>query len=379
MCSELRVITARTGAKMNRQGYGLLVGAMGAVLVVAGCQTGSSNLSGEDGGAVAADAQGIVTAEKDIESPGVFNMTGEALWDGRPSLGGVWVAHSSVKEPERVMIRNTKNGKSVVGALFRRERENPGPSVQVSSDAAEALGMLAGQPASLTIVALRRQELDLTSADEVTPETEAAAAEAAQKADEKTAAGSATPAPDAAAPVGAATDVADDTVADEAAVADDAAADATEMAPEPKKNRGLFGGLFKRKPKPEDAMTAPVADAATGGAIDAAPLDPVVGAATAGIEAAEAKQAAQPAASASDATLKRAYVQIGIFSTEANATRAVGQMEKAGMTARVVPDQSNGKTYWRVIVGPASSVADRDALAAKVKGLGYPDAYPVSK
>lgn len=367
---------------MNRQGYGLLAGAMGAVLVVAGCQTGSSSLTGNDGGAVAADAQGIVTAEKDIELPGVFNMTGEALWDGRPSLGGVWVAHPSVKDPERVMIRNTKNGKSVVGALFRRERDNPGPSVQVSSDAAEALGMLAGQPANLSIVALRRQELDLTSADEVTPETEAAAAAKvadAKPADGKGAAGKAaapapTPKTGAVAPA----------VAGAAAAATDAAVeDAATMAPEPPKKKGLFGGLFKRKPKAEDAMAAPAAGAATAGAINSAPLDPVVGTATAGIAAAEAKQAAKPAAPtpapASDPTLKRAYVQIGIFSSEANAKRAVGQMQKAGMTAKVAPDQSNGKTYWRVIVGPATSVTDRDALATKVKGLGYPDAYPVSK
>lgn len=365
---------------MNRQGYGLLAGAMGAVLVLAGCQTGSSSLTGKDGGNVAADAQGIVTAEKDIESPGVFNMTGEALWDGRPSLGGVWVAHSSVKEPERVMVRNTKNGKSVVGALFRRERENPGPSVQVSSDAAEALGMLAGQPASLTIVALRRQELDLTSADEVTPETEAAAA--AKVADAKPAEGKAADGKTAAAPAPAsdsepAAAVVAGAAAAGAAETDAAAKDAAAVVPEPKK-KGLFGGLFKRKPKAEDAMTAPVAGAAAAGAIDAAPLDPVVGTATAGIAAAEAKQAAKPAAPASDATLKRAYVQIGIFSSEANAKRAVEQMQKAGMTAKVAPDQSNGKTYWRVIVGPATSVADRDALATKVKGLGYPDAYPVS-
>ena len=147
------------------------------------------------------------------------------------------------------------------------------------------------------------------------------------------------------------------------------------VAEAPKKKRGLFAGLFKRKPKAEDTMTAPVAAGATGGAIDAAPLDPVVGTAAAGIAAAEAKQAAPAAQPA----LKRAYVQIGIFSTEANATRAQGQMQKAGLLSRVVPDQSNGKTYWRVIVGPADSVAGRDAMAAKVKGIGYPDAYPVSK
>lgn len=371
---------------MNRQGYGLLAGAMGAVLVLAGCQTGNSSLTGKDGGAPAADAQGIVTAEKDIESPGVFNMTGEALWDGRPSLGGVWVAHSSVKDPERVMIRNTKNGKSVVGALFRRERDNPGPSVQVSSDAAEALGMLAGQPSNLSIVALRRQELDLTSADEVTPETEAAAAEAAKAADGKKDAAAApvaatasdAPAANAAAATGAAAVV--DGAKTGAAATDTMAADMA-ATPEPKKKKGLFGGLFKRKPKAEDAIAAPVVGAAGSGQIDAAPLDPVVGTATAGIAAAEAKQAAKPATPApvSDPTLKRAYVQIGIFSTEANAKRAVEQMQKAGMTAKFVPDQSNGKTYWRVIVGPATSVADRDALAGKVKGLGYPDAYPVSK
>ncbi len=336
----------------------MLAGAAGAALLLAGCQTGTSPFSQEAVTTPGAE-QGIVTMEQDIESPDVFNLNGEALWDGRPSLGGVWVAHSSVKDPERVMIRNEKNGKSVVGALFRREIDNPGPSIQVSSDAAEALGMLAGQPAKIAIVALRRKEVDLTPASEVTPETEAAAVAAASPE-------AATGAADAQTPAAAATDLAttEPVVAGEAPVAE-----------APKKKRGLFAGLFKRKPKVEDTMTAPVAAGATGGAIDAAPLDPVVGTAAAGIAAAEAKQAAP----ATQPSLKRAYVQIGIFSTEANATRAQGQMQKAGLLSKVVPDQSNGKTYWRVIVGPADSVAGRDAMAAKVKGIGYPDAYPVSK
>ena len=54
-------------------------------------------------------------------------------------------------------------------------------------------------------------------------------------------------------------------------------------------------------------------------------------------------------------------------------------MGKAGLTAHVRPDQSQGKTFWRVIIGPASSVAQRDDMAAKVKSLGYPDSYPVVK
>ncbi|MBQ1202633.1 MAG: SPOR domain-containing protein, partial [Loktanella sp.] len=49
-------------------------------------------------------------------------------------------------------------GQFVTGALFRRERDNPGPLLQVSSDAAEALAMLAGAPTELSVTVLRRQE-----------------------------------------------------------------------------------------------------------------------------------------------------------------------------------------------------------------------------
>jgi rare lipoprotein A len=46
--------------------------------------------------------------ERDVEAPEVFDVTDEGLWDGRPSLGGVWVAHPDATDPERVMIRNTE-------------------------------------------------------------------------------------------------------------------------------------------------------------------------------------------------------------------------------------------------------------------------------
>lgn len=97
------------------------------------------------------------TTGDDIEAPDAFFASEAGLWDGRPSLGGVWVAHPDVNEPERVIIRNADNDTFVVGALFRRERNFPGPRLQISSDAAEALGMLAGAPADLTVTALRKQ------------------------------------------------------------------------------------------------------------------------------------------------------------------------------------------------------------------------------
>ncbi|MES2549935.1 MAG: SPOR domain-containing protein, partial [Pseudomonadota bacterium] len=102
---------------------------------------------------------------RDIEAPEIYQATDSALWDGRPSLGGIWVAASDVVNPERVVIFNPASGKSITGALFKRERENPGPRLQLSSDAAEALGILAGQPTEIRVTALRKEEVAEPAAD----------------------------------------------------------------------------------------------------------------------------------------------------------------------------------------------------------------------
>jgi len=117
--------------------------------------------------------------ERDVEAPDVFQVTEAGLWDGRPSLGGVWVAHPDAQEPERVIIRNSSNGKFVIGALFRREREIPGPRLQASSDAAAALGMLAGAPVELNVTALRRETEELPSETSETPLSDTIQSEAA--------------------------------------------------------------------------------------------------------------------------------------------------------------------------------------------------------
>ena len=138
-----------------------------AILVAGAILTGCENLEGftflnpgeETAEDASADGRATKLIERDVEAPDVFSATEAGLWDGRPSLGGVWVAHPDVKDPERVIIRNVTNDKFVIGALFRRERDNPGPRLQASSDAAAALGMLAGQPIELNVTALRREEV----------------------------------------------------------------------------------------------------------------------------------------------------------------------------------------------------------------------------
>jgi cell division septation protein DedD len=161
-----------------RQGWRIGIAAA-AIAVVTGCTEGAGLpglLAAPTGEGAAAAAPR--TVERDVDSPEVFEVKAEGLWDGRPSLGGIWVAHPSVKDPERVRITNTATGKAVEGALFRREREVPGPAIQVSAEAAAAIGLLAGQPTDLHVVALRRVAVEIApepAADEAAAPVAAAA------------------------------------------------------------------------------------------------------------------------------------------------------------------------------------------------------------
>ena len=261
----------------------------------------------ETGGAPEPGAP-IKTVERDVEAPDVFSATEAGLWDGRPSLGGVWVAHPDVSEPERVIIRNPGNNKFVVGALFRRERDIPGPRLQISSDAAEALGMLAGAPVELNVTALRKEEVPVEA-----PAQEIAIEEV-------------------------------DAVSEPAAI--------------------------------ETTTLDPIASAAA--AIDAAePASPGIQPSAAPeqpIQAAAAAPAPRPTAS----TLAKPFIQIGIFSVEANATRTSNRMRDAGIVPLTKTFERDGKTFWRVVVGPATSSAERGQLLNKAKEEGFTDAYAVT-
>ena len=296
--------TVSLGAKM--MGYNFIFSkqirmsfALAAIFGLVACdETGKFALPSLAPGAITsgdaatpANQNSTQLVDRDVEAPDVFQLTDQGLWDGRPSLGGVWVAHPDATDPERVIIRNSSNGKFVIGALFRRERENPGPSLQVSSDAAEALGLLAGAPASLNVTALNREE---------------AAVE----------------------PVIAAT----------------------------------------------TDFDAPTNIAGT-------QLDPIAGAAAA-IDAAEVVALAPipaptptPTASSS---LTKPFIQIGIFSIEANARRTAERLRGDGISSHVLAQESQGRKFWRVIVGPAPTQADRATILGKVKVLDFTDAYFVT-
>jgi predicted HNH restriction endonuclease len=235
-----------------------------------GCVEGAGTGNGTQGQTTVAPASVRAGSGREVEAPEVFQVTDSGLWDGRPSLGGIWVASPDVTDPERVVIVNPATGKSVNGALFRRERDNPGPPLQVSSDAAEALGMLAGQPTSLRVTALRKPaeavpapDTAATAVAAATPTDAATEAAAADSASGDTAAAeTAALAAAALAATGSATEAAQDSAATPVAAAEGAVDAAATEAPKPKTWKERRAEAKARREAEKAAKAAAAAEAA---------------------------------------------------------------------------------------------------------------------
>jgi rare lipoprotein A len=68
------------------------------------------------------------------------------------------------------------------------------------------------------------------------------------------------------------------------------------------------------------------------------------------------------------------YVQAGAFAVPGNAAGLQQRLQQAGLSSAVVLPPQPGHHLYRVRLGPVNSVADFDALAAKLATLGVPDA-----
>ena len=329
-------------------GIRTLAGLAAVSVVVSGCEPAAGGkplfenlFSGNDDGATSTDTpaatSGGTVEKQEVEAPEIFEITDQGLWDGRPSLGGTWIAHPDVQDPQRVIIRDLDSGNSINGALFRRERENPGPAFQLSSDAATELGMLAGAPSNLKVTALKTVEVAQpalplpTGADAVD-------------------AGTALPA--------------------EPEVALD-------PQPEP-------------QPEPEASAAVPAAAIATTALqttqIDPTPADPIA-AAEAALARSDAivagETVAAPVQRPSDepaivSNLAKPFVQVGIFSQKVNADATAERLSSAGLFPDVKEQTARGQLIWRVLVGPAQTRSDRRGLLSQIRDLGFEDAYSVA-
>lgn len=332
----------------------------GAMALLAACQPGSNPFASSPSTEASAPRAQTSTriVDRDVEAPQVYQVTDSALWDGRPSLGGVWVASADVKDPERVIMRNPANGKFVIGALFRRERENPGPKLQISSDAAEALGILAGAPVSISVTALRREETPvevpqtpILDSNESLADASLAPTSGAGAID---AGGIATSALSPAAPKSAPQPAAAPPKPANSKPADPKAAAKTSDAKTPAK------ADVKADTAPD--TIAATATKALDKAAEGAPIQTAA-------QPASAQPAATTAATAATTLAADRTVQVGIFSIEANAKRAADKIKTAGVPSEIRKGSTNGKDYWSVV-----SRGDATTLS-KIKAAGFADAY----
>lgn len=339
---------------------------MCALVGLAACEEGALQSTAppettEDGQIVIQEARTVI---QEVERGDIFSTKELALWDGRPSLGGMWVAHPDVTDAERVRVTNTSNGQIISAALFRRERLNPGPRIQLSSDAATALDILAGQPTELEVIVLRQEEVVIEPAILADPEPEPEPVEDVSEGDEPT--------------------TEDDTDAETAgAIAAGAAVAAAETESAPRQGFwARFRDSLRNEPAPEDtvaeapAITADddVAASAAVPSVETAPLDTVAVAAAA-IAAAEAEEEAAPAAPAPSSGLRNPFIQIGLFGEQANASAAAASLRQAGIVPTVSEGKNGNGSFWRILVGPVSTAEDQAELLAQVKSLGYADAF----
>ena len=389
----------------RRRAMVVLAGSLG----IAGCDQMSP------GTVVTADdtpeaAPALSVSEQDVERPELFAVAANGRWDGRPSLGGIWVAHPESAQPERVLIRRVDTDETVKGALFRRDRVVTGAPFQISSDAAEALEISMGEDVVIEVVAIRR---------EVLAEPVAAAVDEPVNANEPTVAEDpASPAvvepPVAVAPTAPAVPDADiDAIV--AATAPDAEAPAVPVVDGPAAASTVAdivaatapvatavdsAGVPVLSPQPRPARGGTAPPEAAPPVDTAEPADPAlvetrvatagtgsVGPVFATVEPEQEAEpvpepgatpvAPEPAAPAAPAPATARYVQVGTFGVRDNAEALVQLLRREGFDAVMRDTILNGREFSRVLVGPVVDPAILSRTLGDLRSRGFRDALEV--
>ena len=187
------------------------------------------------------------------EKPKILDIAATVIWDGSQTLGGNWVSHPNIKSPQRVLIKNTTNGKSVVGAVFQQTKNFNKGLAAISSDAAKALSISKNKETEIHIVAV----------------TEIESTEAVLK---------------------------------------------------------------------------------------------TIKASRAEITAKEIK-------------IAKSFIQVGIFGVQDNATKTRDRLSQLDLPINTFEFEIKGKSYWRVVAGPASTSQSKQNMLTKIQSAGFTDAY----
>ena len=187
------------------------------------------------------------------EKPKILDIAATVIWDGSQTLGGNWVSHPNIKSPERVLIKNTTNGKSVVGAVFQQTKNFNKGLAAISSDAAKALSISKNKETEIHIVAVTETE-----------------------------------------------------------------------------------------------STEPVL---------------------------KTIKASRAEITANEIKIAKSFIQVGIFGVQDNATKTRDRLSQLDLPINTFEFEIKGKSYWRVVAGPASTSQSKQNMLTKIQSAGFTDAY----
>jgi len=357
-------MTKRIGSSSRRRRLGfvrwLVAGAV--MLAVGGCVEGPGGFAPEAAQTVvqaentSADAQAAVVADS-IDpamqvAPELFSAEAWALWDGGRTLAGRWVALPAADTARRVRLINEDTGTRTDGAMFRRDPNQAGPELAISSEAAEALGLKPGTPAAITIVALAHRPAAAPQevAEGVEPE----------------------PSPGTGEPQADSGDVADIVPGTPERFS---TAEPPEPAPAPEETAvgktapqdAAPDKVIPEEPEPEVAAPIPEdTPPAQAAPQDAEPIEPVA-----------APPANTPPADAREPSDGLRYIQAGIFGEPDNAARLVSRLRAAGLPADSRALTLGARHFTRVVIGPYHDDAARDDALEAIRQIGAVDPIPV--
>jgi hypothetical protein len=103
------------------------------------------------------------------KKPAILDISTAVIWDGEQTLGGNWISHPNVDSPERVLIKNISNGRSIVGAIFQQTKKAKTETAVISSDAARALDIGQNKQTKVQIIAVREAKSTSPTSNTVKP------------------------------------------------------------------------------------------------------------------------------------------------------------------------------------------------------------------
>lgn len=258
-------------------------------------------------------------------------------------------AHKTLPLPSFARVTNLDNGESVIVRVNDRGPFHDGRVVDLSYAAAVRLGITQRGTGNVEVRALQPGESNLLAQKPSRRERRAAEAAAAAT---TVAAARPAAAPRAAAP------------SDIDRLVQRLPADGTPARGQPATTQAASSALPEVAVSSLPPSAAPVRSAAI------APVAVAAAAPRAGTRPVRSTPAATPSPTLSQQVVGAVMVQVASFSSRDNATRAMGQLNAAGIVGATISDiAAGGRTLFRLRV-PASDHASAAELVGRIAGLG---------